>query len=444
MDQVLAELQRVNPSSQRSASESIRGLGEVRSGGAATGRFCAAALACLAVVEPQLRGRDPRNVQQIVGALLALDPPPAAHAAGGRPNAVWRVAVSALESALLDLTGKVAGLPIYQMLGGAGPRGAGGLADEPSDDGSPRDFGLRTYANINRISKPPGSVPGGPGRTPRDFATYALAAKADGWDAIKLGPFDGGAKNLDAVDSHHAQAGIACLEAVRNAVGDETDVLVDVHGHFTASGALQLRDAVAPLRLFWMEDACPGPESVTGPDAQDVEESSRLRKLADFDKWCAVSVSQQDKKRGASGGPRVAGGESLTNPAHAWDILALPNTFTTLMADIVFVGGILELRRVGELAVARGVEFSPHCPWGPVALAASVHACASLAESDCPIHEMAYGEADFRSDLTIPSEKERLRNGVLWLGQRPGLGVSLNPRTVDQHRAPVALPRSSL
>eukprot|EP01050_Picozoa_sp_SAG11_P039148 SAG11_NODE_16328_length_550_cov_1.667406_1_plen_77_part_10 len=44
----------------------VRGLGEIRSGGAATGSFCSAALACLASVEPQIVGRDPRNVEQIV------------------------------------------------------------------------------------------------------------------------------------------------------------------------------------------------------------------------------------------------------------------------------------------------------------------------------------------------------------------------------------------
>ena len=127
-----------------------------------------------------------------------------------------------------------------------------------------------------------------------------------------------------------------------------------------------------------------------------------------------------------------------------------------------------------------------------MALTASVHACASFAEKDCSIHEMACeftvsrrhissadvishlqtsypicrrhipsaevlshewfttcvvcadGEADFRSALTMPPEDERLREGRLWLGQRPGLGVELNPQTVEMHRAPVALPRASL
>lgn len=51
--------------------------------------------------------------------------------------------------------------------------------------------------------------------------------------------------------------------------------------------------------------------------------------------------------------------------------------------------GISELRRVGDLASAAGVEFSPHCPWGPVALTASVHAMAAV--RSCTIHEMAFG-----------------------------------------------------
>jgi hypothetical protein len=237
------------------------------------------------------------------------------------------------------------------MLGGGGPLGGGGLAGEPADDG-PRDWSLRTYANINRINKPAGSSPGSPGRTPADFAEYALAAKNDGWDAIKLGPFDGGARDISGVGSADAQAGIACLAAVRAAVGPETDVLVDVHGNFDAEGALALRDALAPLGLYWMEDACPGPESVTGPDVPAIENdeelakaaaSDRLQTLQGFETWCSVAA---DGNAGADGGPRVAGGESLSNPAHALQILGREHTFTTLMADIVFVGGISELRRV--------------------------------------------------------------------------------------------------
>jgi len=63
----------------------------------------------------------------------------------------------------------------------------------------------------------------------------------------------------DAISSPQVQQAIRCLAAVREAVGDEADVLTDIHGHFDADGALALREAVAPLRLYWMEDACPGP-----------------------------------------------------------------------------------------------------------------------------------------------------------------------------------------
>ena len=113
---------------------------------------------------------------------------------------------------------------------------------------------------------------------------------------------------------------------------------------------------------------------MTGPDHEDEDDGERkAQTLRDFERWCA-----------GAGGMRVAGGESLAGPAHAWEILARENLFTALMADIVFVGGISELRRVGDLSAARGVEYSPHCPWGPVALTASVHAMAAV--PNCEIH----------------------------------------------------------
>ena len=151
----------------------LRGLGEIRTGGRATGPFCSAALACLAAVEPQLVGKDPRNVELIVGQLLRSPPPPGAIPPGaGRATAIWHVAISALESALWDLAGKLASLPIYGLLGGSGSLGT------DADGASLADFSLRTYANINRIARDDA------GRTPEKFASYALSAQRAGWDAF--------------------------------------------------------------------------------------------------------------------------------------------------------------------------------------------------------------------------------------------------------------------
>ena len=58
--------------------------------------------------------------------------------------------------------------------------------------------------------------------------------------------------------------------------------------------------------------------------------------------------------------------------------------------------------------------------------------------------EMAYGECDFRSELTVPAESERLVGGRLRLGARPGLGIALNGAVVEAHRAPIALPKACL
>ena len=92
-----------------------------------------------------------------------------------------------------------------------------------------------------------------------------------------------------------------------------------------------------------------------------------------------------------------------------------------MLADVLFLGGIAELKRMADLAALRGVAISPHCPWGPVALQASAHAMA--AHPGCSICESAWGECDWRASLTEPPETIS-EGGLITLSpDRPGLGA---------------------
>ena len=116
-----------------------------------------------------------------------------------------------------------------------------------------------------------------------------------------------------------------------------------------------------------------------------------------------------------------AGGEQHPSADHAWDALSLPRTYQTMLADVLFLGGIAELKRMADLAALRGVAISPHCPWGPVALQASAHAMA--AHPGCSICESAWGECDWRASLTEPPETIS-EGGLITLSpDRPGLGA---------------------
>ena len=101
-----------------------------------------------------------------------------------------------------------------------------------------------------------------------------------------------------------------------------------------------------------------------------------------------------------------------------------------IMPDVTVVGGIAELKKVADMAAAYGIPTSPHGPFGPVMIAAGVHAMA--AHPDFLILEYGWGEVPWRSDLTVPPE--RIEKGRITLTDAPGLGLDLNPDVLAAHR----------
>ncbi len=334
--------------------EGIQGLGELRPGNAYEG-----AVGAVRAMAEGLKGRDPRRIREIWQTCSA-----------GSPSRDEVCALSAVEEALWDILGKSLGVPLHVLLGGR-----------------VRDS-IRLYANINRATID---------RTPEGFARNAAAAVADGFDAVKLAPFDGMPRDVD--NARDAEAGIACMEAVREAIGPEVDLLIDCHSRFTVRGALEVADALRDLDLFWYEQ--PTPET----DLDDV-----------------ICIKEQC-------GIPIAGGEQRVFSSSFREVMAR-GAMDMVMPDVGIVGGIGELKKVADMAEAWGVATAPHGPFGPVELAAGIETMAT--QPGFQILEFAWGEASWRSDLTLPAE--RIVNGRVSLSDRPGLGVELNPEVVDAHR----------
>ena len=334
--------------------EEIRGIGELRAGVDYGGRIRA-----IRQMEAIMVGRDPRQIEQIVWEFTQAE-----------IDRDRICALSAIEQALWDILGKALGVPVYSLLGG------------------PCREEIRLYANINRATTD---------RTPEGFARNAAAAVAEGFDAVKLAPFDGMRSAIDSGED--AEAGIACMRAVRKAIGPDVDLLIDCHSHFTVKGALEVARALRDLNLFWFEQ--PTPE-------------------ADLDGFIEV------KERC---GLPVAGGEQRMLRRGFWEVLER-KAMDMVMPDVTVVGGIGELRKVAQMAEAWDIPTAPHGPFGPVAIAAGVQAMAS--QPGFLILEFGWGEVPWRSDLTIP--QERIENGRITLSDRPGLGVELNPEMVEAHR----------
>jgi galactonate dehydratase len=284
-----------------------------------------------------------------------------------------RSAASALEQCLWDLIGKVTGQPVHHLLGGA------------------LYARIDLYANINRSADP---------RTPDGFAAMARRAVDAGFDAIKLAPFDEMPKApSDAADIGSGLAhGLACAQAVRDAIGPARQLMIDVHSRLTVKQGLAALPRFAPLDLYWLEE-------VTAEEGfADLATINRAARMT------------------------TAGGEALYG-IEAFYRYAQSGAVDIVMPDVKLCGGILELKKISVIAEAAGLKVSPHGPAGPVGTIAAAHVMVTV--PNFTKLEFAFGEVPWRAELLEPAED--VSGGALTLSSRPGFGVELNDRALAKY-----------
>ena len=286
---------------------------------------------------------------------------------------VSATAYSAIEQALWDLAGKALDVPTYALFGGR-------LRET-----------LPVYANINRATKP---------RTPAGFAAAAKAAVRDGFRAVKAAPFDGfpPLTSPAPVVESAAENGIACIVAMREAVGPDVEVMVDCHSFFDVPLAERVARRLEPQNLAWYEEP-------VAPERTDETAAIRRR------------IRQP-----------MAGGEVLFGVA-GFAPLTRNRAVNVIMPDVKHCGGLLELTRIATVAEQDGVAVAPHNPSGPVATAASVQVCAML--RNFRLLEYQWGESDWRHDVVSPAEL--FERGSIRVPDRPGFGIELNEKVVRAH-----------
>ena len=311
-----------------------------------------------------VRGESPFDIEQFRQRGWPLA------SAGDRRMAA---AFSAVEQALWDLAGRALDAPVNELGGGA-------LRNE-----------LPVYANINRATVT---------RTPDGFAVNAARAVAEGFRAVKAAPFDG-FPSLDAPRREVERAtdlGVACVEAIREAVGPDVAVKIDCHSFFNVDLAIAVARRLEPQRLSWYE------EPVAPTRLADTTAIQR-------------AVTQ-----------RMAGGEFLFG-TDGFAPLCQERAVDVIMPDVKYCGGLLEGRRIATIAELYDVAVSPHNPSGPVATAASIQLCAGMPNFDILEHQ--WNEVPWRGDLVDPPE--RFADGVIPVPDRPGFGVELNERLAREH-----------
>ncbi len=287
----------------------------------------------------------------------------------------FRVAVNALETAILDAEARRQDAPLNALLG------------------ERRQSAVKCYANINR-----GTID----RTPDGWAARAKSALQAGHGSVKIAPFDEveGGESADRLRA--AQSGVDALLSVRDGIGDGADVLLDCHWRFDERSAIGLIGEIAEA----------GPKWIEAPILEDYEALSSLR-----------SIRTEANRHGID----LAGGE-LHSGYRGWAPILRGNVYDTANPDLRFCGptGMI---RIAEAAARYGTGFAPHNHLGPVMTAASLHAM-SVAATAREL-ELQHGESDVGSCLTDPSVLEP-DQGELSVPKTAGLGISMNTRALER------------
>jgi L-alanine-DL-glutamate epimerase-like enolase superfamily enzyme len=328
-----------------------------------------------------LVGRDPLEIRPIVRELLygALPPrePSMSQTAVSTGPVAW--AAAGIELALHDLVGKALGVPVHALLGGAYRRA------------------VRVYLDRS-----------GPHRPERldDWARLGADARARGFASMK---FDAEyvAPELTAdvwnrsLSTPQVRAIAERIGAVRDAVGDDAEISVDCHMHYTVPSALRLAEALAPLQIAWLEDPVP----ITNPDA-----------LAFV--------------RGRSPVPVCAGEMFVPEQAR---LFIDREACDILHPDVCFAGGLTEARQIAEYADLHYLPVALHnngCALGTIAAAHLAAATPNFLGL-----EYHFADADWIGEVVTRS-RPLFEDGHVVLDDAPGLGVELNETVCAERLAP--------
>ena len=235
------------------------------------------------------------------------------------------------------------------------------------------------------------------GDSPRDAAELAKAQADAGFTAVKMNA----SAALEPIDTPARAAEVADrLAAVREAIGDTRDIVADFHGRMSLAMSRRLLPLLEPLYPLFVE------EPVLPEFTRD------LRSLV-----AGTTVP-------------LAVGERLYS---RWDFRdALDAGVAVAQPDVSHAGGISEVRRIAAMAEAHGATLAPHCPLGPIALAASLQLAFAvpnflIQEQSLGIH---YNQGNDLLDYLIDPAPFTFTSGHVTRGQAPGLGIDIDETAV--------------
>jgi galactonate dehydratase len=192
----------------------------------------------------------------------------------------------------------------------------------------------------------------------------------------------------------------ACVRAMREAVGDGIDLMVDCHARPSPRMGLKFARALEPYGLYWFEEPC-WPESIDG--------------LAEIQRSVATPI---------------ATGERLVSQ-HAFRELLEKRAVCIIQPDITHCGGLSEARRIAAMAEAYRVALAPHNPQGPVSTAASLEL--GFATPSYLICEAVHLDVPWRQEVVSESFAVEPKGRIVRPSNKPGLGIEINLAEVKKH-----------
>jgi galactonate dehydratase len=191
-----------------------------------------------------------------------------------------------------------------------------------------------------------------------------------------------------------------CIAALRDAVGENVDIMVDCHARPSPRMGLRFAKALEPYGLYFFEEPC-WPETL-----EDIAACQR-----------AVTTP-------------IATGERLIG-VHAFRDLLEKRAASVLQPDITHCGGLSEARRIAALAEAYRVALAPHNPQGPVSTAASLEL--GFATPSYIICESVHADVPWRADVVKEGFRVDPKTRTVRPSSRPGLGIEIDEAEVRKH-----------
>jgi L-alanine-DL-glutamate epimerase-like enolase superfamily enzyme len=358
-------------------NQGIYGLGEVRDGASAKYAL---------MLKSRLLNENPCGVDRLFRKIKQFGGP--ARQGGG---------VCGVEMALWDLAGKAYNVPVCQMIGGKfrdtircyadtteshDPKVYGERLRKRKEEGFTwlkMDLGIDLLEGVaGTVTRPEGTQLAQGGRVQHMFTGMELTPKG----VAKMGEY---------------------VAVVREQVGWEVPLSADHFGHIGVNSCIKLGKELEKFNLAWLEDMIPW------------QYTELLKKITD-----AVDI------------PVLTGEDIyLKEP---FEVLCKNHAVDIIHPDLATSGGILETKKIGDMAQEYGVAMAMHFAGTPVSCMANVH-CAAATENFLVLENHSV-DVPWWNDLVDGIEKPIVNKGFIKVPDKPGLGITLNEDAVKQHLVP--------